>query len=353
MRAFFFSAVVAIAAVSCVSCTGGRDYVAVSGYAQGGVYTVKFNISGVQRDAGEIKADIDSILLDIDNSVSGYNKGSVLSRFNAGEPVKPDAVFEKMYAYACLFYTMYDGLVDAASGRLFDMWGFGFTSQSMPDSSAVREALAVCGMDRMKMLMSFDGIRRADGLLYPEDLLAEPGSGEVPQLNFNAFAQGFSADLVADYLHSLGVKDMLVDIGEIFCEGRNPAGRPWAIGVDSPIDGNDTPGADIQGVHHCTPAPQGIVTSGNYRKFYVRDGKKYSHTIDPRTGYPVQHNLLSATVVADKSVVADAAATCCMVLGLEEAKAFLDRFGYEGYLLYEEGGRICGWHSSGFDITSR
>lgn len=353
MKAVKYFILLAVLVFIAASCDRNGDYVALTGYAQGGVYSVKFNISGIDADVQSIKADIDSILLEIDNSVSGYNKGSILSRFNAGEPVAPDAIFEKMYAYACLFYTMYDGIVDAASGKLFDMWGFGFAEGSMPERADVAAALGTCGMDRLKQLMTFDGVLREDGLLYPRDLLLDPDSEEMPVLNFNAFAQGYSADIVAGYLHSLGVKDMLVDIGEIFCEGRNPAGKPWSIGVDNPVDGNVTPGADIQAVHHCTPDPQGIVTSGNYRKFYVRDGRKYSHTIDPRTGYPVSHNLLSATVVADKSVIADAAATCCMVLGLEEARSFLERFGYEGYLLYDEGGRICSWHSPGFDVTLR
>lgn len=334
-----------------IACTPPDRYVAVTGYAQGGVYSVKFNTSGVSRKPQQIKADIDSILLRIDNSVSGYNGNSLLSRFNAGEAISPDEIFEKMYAYASLFYSVYDGLVDAASGKLFDIWGFGFTGGEKPDSATVDEALRVCGMKRLKPLMTFDVVLRGDGLLHPRDLLADESSPEMPRLNFNAFAQGYSADLVADYLHSIGVRDMLVDIGEIYCEGRNPSGKPWKIGVDAPYDGNNTPGAELQALHNCPTSPHGLVTSGNYRKFYMVDGRKYPHTIDPRTGYPVSHNLLSATIQADKAVVADAAATCCMVLGLEPSKDFILRSGYEGCLLYDDNGRIACWTSPGFDIS--
>jgi len=352
MRIRFLFTTIIIFACLMLSCKPEGHYIAVTGYAQGGVYSVKFNTSGVDVPPERIKSDVDSILLKIDNSVSGYNKGSLLSRFNAGEAILPDEIFEKMYAYASLFYSTYDGLVDAAAAQLFDIWGFGFTGGELPDSASVREALLGCGMKRLKPLMTFDGIVRADGLLYPQDLLLEGENPEhMPQLNFNAFAQGYTADLIASYLHSMGVEDMLVDIGEIFCQGHNPSGNSWKIGVDAPIDGNNTPGANLQALHKCPSEPHGLVTSGNYRKFYIVNGQKFSHTIDPRSGYPVNHNLLSATVQADKAVVADAAATCCMVMGLEKSKDFILRSGYEGCLLYDDKGVIRCWTSPGFDIS--
>lgn len=348
LRIFFYFALISVALVSC---GGGKgDYVVVRGYAQGGEYSVKFNAEGITETPERIREEIDSILLAIDNSVSGHNKGSILSRLNAGEPVVPDEIFERMYFAACRFYDEYDGLVDAASGELFDLWGFGFKAGEFPDSAVVEAVLSSCGMDRLKRPDALAALLRPDGKLYPGDLPV--GGGKMPVLNFNAFAQGMSADMVAEHLHSLGVKDMLVDIGEIFREGCNPAGRPWAVGVDAPFDGNNTPGANIQAVHHCPSEGGGLVTSGNYRKFYVRDGKKYSHTIDPRTGYPVQHNLLSATVEAPSSAEADAAATCCMVLGVEGAKILIESKGYEALLLYDEGGEIRAWHSDGFEVTS-
>ena len=145
----------------------------------------------------------------------------------------------------------------------------------------------------------------------------------LPRLNFNAIAQGYSCDVVAQYLRSLGVSDMLVDIGEIYCCGVNPSGKGWSIGIDNPVDGNNTPGADIKDIWVSDGGSYGVVTSGNYRKFYVRDGKKYSHTIDPRSGYPVTHNLLSATVIAPSAWEADALATWFMVIGYDEARRYL------------------------------
>ena len=143
-----------------------------------------------------------------------------------------------------------------------------------------------------------------------QDGLLDPASLGNPRLNYNAVAQGYSCDVVARYLYSIGVKDMLVDIGEIWCDGLNPSGRPWAVGIDQ-----------IDNVWSSEGKPCGIVTSGNYRKFYIRDGRKYAHTRDPVSGYPVDHNLLSATVVSSVSAAdADALATWCMVTGLSVAQ---------------------------------
>ena len=209
--------------------------------------------------------------------------------------------------------------------------------------------MQACGMFRLKSDMT--GALSKDDALNPADLLLGPG--ELPELNYNAIAQGYSCDVVARYLYSIGVKDMLVDIGEIFCDGVNPSGKPWKLGIDRPADGNNQPGAQIQGIFSAPSGPHGIVTSGNYRKFYVRDGKKYAHTIDPRTGYPVEHTLLSATVVAPDATTADAYATYCMVIGLEASKEFLEsRPALEGCLIYDDGGVFRTWTSSGFILES-
>ena len=174
----------------------------------------------------------------------------------------------------------------------------------------------------------------------------------LPRLNYNAVAQGYTCDLVAAYLHSLGIKDMLVDIGEIFCEGLNPFGKPWSIGVDRPVDGNNVPGKDLDGIWVSSGAPEGIVTSGNYRKFFIKDGQKYGHTLDPRTGYPARDSLLSATVVMATALDADAVATWAMVLGFEKARALiLSRPDMEGYLIYAgRNDEMKPWASPGFNL---
>lgn len=319
-------------------CSARDMYIQLSGYAQGGTYSVKLNLKGVppqlRRDPARIQREVDALLTHIDTTLSGYNKGSQLSRLNAGESVVPNETFREIYALSRKFYDETGGVLDVAAGPLFDAWGFGFSTDSLPSGAAVDSLLAFCGMDKL------------DERMHP----CVPGVR--PSLNFNALAQGYTCDKVAAYLRSIGVKDMLVDIGEIFCDGVNPSGKPWSIGVDRPVDGNMTPGSDLDGVWLSSGAAVGVVTSGNYRKYYVRDGRKYSHTIDPRTGYPVSHSLLSATVVAPDAVSADAYATYCMVIGLEEAKAFiLSRADLEGYLIYDApDGGMAEWASPGFNL---
>ncbi|MBR1406394.1 MAG: FAD:protein FMN transferase [Bacteroidales bacterium] len=312
------------------ACTPRDRYIAISGYAQGGTYTVKLNLDGVSLRPEILRDGIDSILTRIDTTLSGYNKGSQLSRFNRGETIVPNDLFREIFQAARDYREETGGALDVAAAPLFDAWGFGFSKDSLPSDETVTALMEACDLDRI-----------------PEDLTR--GNGQ--RLNYNAIAQGYSCDKVADYLRKAGVKDMLVDIGEIYCDGLNPSGKPWTLAVDKPVDGNNDPGAQIQAKWRSDGGPCGIVTSGNYRKFYIRDGKKYAHTIDPRTGRPVQHNLLSATVVAPTAMAADAYATYCMVLGMQEARAFIEgRADLEGYLIYEEDGQMKTWASEGFNL---
>lgn len=307
----FFTALTLLLACAC---TGGK-YETFSGYAQGGTYRVKVNMQGVRVSPETVAAAIDSLLEAIDFSISGYNRNSLLSKRNAGEEIVPDRYFSELLNLSEKYKELSGGAFDVYSGPLFDLWGFGFTSDSLPSDEAIERALADCK------------------------------AGKI--LNFNAIAQGYSCDIVAEYLYSIGVKDMLVDIGEIFCDGRNPSGEGWSIGVDNPVDGNDSPGSDLRGIWRSNGAAQGIVTSGNYRKFYVKDGKKYAHTIDPRSGRPVEHGLLSASVVAPTAAEADALATACMVLGPQGARELVEALdGVEAYLIFADGV----WTSEGFNL---
>ena len=350
MKKLFFFSVLLLLLTAC----GERDrFIQISGHAQGGVYTVKANLKGVRVPPEEIRDSVESILVRIDTTLSGYNKGSLLSRFNAGETIRPNGLFLEMYRVGYGWYERSAGVLDFAAGPLFDAWGFGFKSGEMPSDEQVAAIRASCGMGLLKPVMT----PRADGLLSVRDMRLD-GTDAPVVLNYNAIAQGYSCDLVAAYLYSIGVKDMLVDIGEIWCDGHNPAGRPWNVGVDRPFDrpadGSDRLGAELDGVWSSSGTGSGIVTSGNYRKFYVRDGRKYAHSIDPRSGYPVQHNLLSATVVSpDGAADADALATWCMVVGLDAARELLQGLeGVEGYLIYTaEDGSMTEWATPGFTLT--
>ena len=338
-----------------LSSCGERDhYIQISGHAQGGLYTVKVNLKGVRVAPETVRDSVESILERIDTTLSGYNKGSLLSRFNAGEAIRPNRLFLDMYRVAYGWYERSEGVLDFAAGPLYDAWGFGFKSGEMPSNDTVASLRASCGMRLLAPEMPL----RADGTVSAADLRREGDGNAIIVLNYNAIAQGYSCDLVAAYLYSIGARDMLVDIGEIWCDGHNPSGRGWSVGVDRPFDrpddGTDRLGSELDGIWASDGAGCGIVTSGNYRKYYVHDGKKYAHTIDPRTGCPVQHNLLSATIVSpDGAADADALATWCMVIGLEEARALVESLdGVEGYLIYTaEDGTMAEWASPGFTLT--
>ncbi len=335
IRRIFRSVILcSIVSVAVASCGGKTVYHELTGYAQGGTYSVKFRPEkGMNMD--EVGKAVDSILTMVDTTLSGYNKGSQLSRFNTGRKVVPDEMFKEIFMISKKLYQETGGALDMASGPLYDAWGFGFTKDSLPSAAAVDSLKAICGMDKL------------DGNMLP---LA---SGIRPKLNFNAIAQGYTCDKIAEYLHSLGIRNMLVNIGEIYCEGLNPSGKPWTIGVDMPVDGNmELGGQGLVGKWQGDGSGCGVVTSGNYRKFYIKEGRKYSHTIDPRTGYPVEHTLLSATIVAPNATLADAYATYCMVVGLDEAKRFINSMDeLEGYLVYDEGGTMSEWASSGFNLV--
>ena len=326
------------------SCSQRDKYVILSGHAQGGTYSVKFNVKGVDEDIETIRDSVDALLSAIDNSLSGYNRNSLLSRFNQGDTIRPDSLFVDIYERSVVIFEETEGAVDVAAGPLYDIWGFGFKNGKLPSDDLVCKTLADCGMRRLVKDMS---AVIADGCLAPGDMLAA-GADALPALNYNAVAQGYSCDVIARYLYSLGVKDMMVNIGEIFCDGVNPSGLPWTIGIDRPVDGNNESGADLQGIFQVPSGPHGVVTSGNYRKFYVKDGKKYAHIVDPRTGYPVSHNLLSATVIAPDATLADAYATYCMVIGLDASMEFIESHPeLEACLVYDSDGQYCSWTSSG------
>lgn len=337
-------------AMTLFSCAPRTGYVSISGYAQGGSYIVTLRLPGKGVSGQELKQSIDSVLTIIDTTLSGYNKASTLSKFNAGEAVYPNEHFLQMYRLSKEYYTLTGGVMDVASGPLFDLWGFGFKEGRMPSEEQVDSVRSFCGMSRL--VSDAASVMTPEGKLWATSLI-EDDSLSQPVLNFNAVAQGYSCDLIAELLRSRGCEDFLINVGgEIFCQGLNPEGHGWTLGVDKPVDGNDVMGAALQAAFSLDGKPYGVVTSGNYRKFYVVDGKKYSHSVDPRTGRPVEHNLLSATVIGPDATVADALATACMVMGLADAKAFIGAHEeFEAYLVYDQDGEFRTWRSRGFPQT--
>lgn len=370
-----FAALLGVALIS--GCETQR-YVHLKGYAQGGTWSVKYNTSGVKMRPTEVQKGIEAILQDVDTTLSGYNKRSQLSRLNAGDTITPSGMLREIYKRSYNYWVETEGAVDIAAGPVFDIWGFGFKNDSLPDAEQIRKALAISGMGHLVSTM--EEALMPDGRICAKRLIADYNTKKVagrfnpldwqdnasgspqqdsglPQLNFNAVAQGYSCDTVARFLASIGAWDMLVDIGEIWCRGFNPKGQAWKVGIDRPVDGNISPGSDLSGIwqSETTGNGQGIVTSGNYRKFYIRDGVKYSHTINPKTGYPANNTLLSASIVAPTAEAADAYATYCMVIGLEASQQFIaSRPDLEGCLIFSNpDGSMSEWRSQGFNLLQQ
>lgn len=330
-----------IIAASCLtsllpaSCSQDRIYRRIEGYTQGGTFHIIYSVpenAGTASDEDSVTSLVAQRLQDIDFSISGYNKGSILSRINRGEDCRPDRYFSEMFEMSKKLWEETGGLFDVSGGPLYDFWGFGFSDPSRLDSLKNDEATAHI-IDSLKAFTGMDLVSIENGKVIKKDPRV--------QLNFNAIAQGYTCDVVADLLDSLGVQDYLVEVGmEIVCKGANASGRMWSIGVDTPEDGSQTAGENIQKILHLTDC--GITTSGNYRKFHIINGKKYAHSINPLTGYPASHDLLSATVISSDTsrggAFSDAYATYCMVLGKEKAAVFIEsRPDLRGYLIYDGG----------------
>ena len=335
MRNIPFILIFTAAASLIFSCSTHTEYRRIEGYAQGGTFHIIYSApEGLPAPADEdsIITLVSRRLQDIDFSISGYNRGSLLSRWNRSEDCVPDRYFLELYEMSRKLWEETDGLFDVSGGPLFDFWGFGFKSVETMDSIR-NDARTARIVDSLKTFVGMDLICLENGRLIKKDPRV--------QLNFNAIAQGYTCDVVADLLDSLGVRNYLVEVGmEIVCKGVNASGREWSIGIDAPVDGSQTAGENIQKIVYLTDC--GITTSGNYRKFYIIDGKKYAHSINPVTGYPVQQDLLSATVICNDTVrggaLSDAYATYCMVAGKEKATELIaSRQDLRGYLICDGG----------------
>lgn len=321
-------------------CRPSASYVRLTGYAQGGPWYVTCSLPA-GGDAEAVKKAIDDTLSVIDWSVSGYNKGSLLTHLNAGEHLPLDATFIDLFNISRRIWAQTGGAFDPSCAPLFDLWGFGFTEGKMPSQQAIDSAMAVVGMDRY-------AIYEEGGQSY----LRRPEGGK---LNFNAIAQGYSCDVVAAVLRDFGVENYMVSIGgELVCKGLSARGDLWRVWIDRPEDGNNASGALKQDVISITDCS--LVTSGNYRKFYVVDGQKYSHTINPVTGRPVTHSLLSATTLAVDGATADALATAMMVVGVEGAQQMVSSMSRDtlwgAYLVYGEQEQMKVWHTPGLNLES-
>ena len=254
-----------------------------NGFIFGTVYNITYQCED------NLKTEIEAALQQVDGEFSMFNDTSTVARINRGEKVSESPMYKEVYKLAQTVHQETDGAFDITVAPLVNAWGFGFKHEQMPTKQQV------------------------DSLLRIRN-----------QYDFSAIAKGYGSDVVARLLRRRGVTNFMVEIGgEIVTQGISERRLPWKIGVTKPTDDSLSVNGELQTVLNITDIA--MATSGNYRKFYYKDGQKYAHTIDPKTGYPVQHTLLSATVLAKDCATADAYATSFMVLGVERAKAVLEK----------------------------
>lgn len=312
-----------------VGCTKEMEYKTIDGFAQG----TTFHIAYSPDIPDSLESFVNEILNRIDTSLSVYNDSSIISKLNRGESVEMDSLFINVFNRSKEIYEISNGAFDISGAPLFDAWGFGFKNRIHVTQRDIDSILTFVGMDKVKI---------ENGVLVKRD--------KRLSLNANAIAQGYSSDVIAGEFDKLGIKNYLIEVGgEIYCKGVNSKGKNWTIGIDKPIDGNMIKGENLQDILSLTG--KGLATSGNYRKFYEEGGEKYSHTIDPKTGYPIKHSLLSATVIADDAMTADALATFFMVVGLDKTKEFLGKnTGIDAYLVYADGEKFKVYKTKGVNI---
>lgn len=274
---------------------------------EGGIFGTYYNIRYEARH--DLKDSIQAALTAFDNSLSMFNPHSVLSAINANRDTTTDEAFETMWAEAERVYTLSGGAFDITVAPLVKAFGFG---QKSDQFSAINHQT----IDSLREFVGFDKVRLENHKIIKSDPRL--------QLDAGAVAKGQSCDMVAAMLSRNGCSNYIVDIGgEVVAQGVNDRGEPWHIGITKPNLNNEGAQDELQQVLAVTDIC--MATSGNYRNYYYADGERRSHTIDPRTGYPVQHSLLSATVVSSTCMRADALATACMVLGTDEALAMIDQ----------------------------
>jgi len=292
------------------------EFISVRGFIFGATYNIVYE-SSKKITPEAFKENVEKILHDYEKSLSSYDEASLISRINRNEDVTVDAYIEEIYKNSVLISEMSGGAFDITVGPLVRAWGFGADRKKDFDEQKLDSLLNLVGMDKIKLI---------DGKFVKSNLNIV--------IDFNAIAKGFSVDIVARYLNSLGIKNYLVEIGgELRAKGTKN-GNLWRIGIDRPEDSNVIQGQlPLKAIMSITD--KAMATSGNYRRFYIEDGVKYSHTIDPKTGYPIKNRMLSVTALADECGIADGIATACMVLGPDEAKEFINSHPeFDAFIIY-------------------
>ena len=276
----------------------------------------------------DLQKEIVDKLKEVDDALSMFNKESIISKVNNNEPVVLNDMFVEVFQLAKEISKDTDGAFDITVAPLVNAWGFGFKNEQMPDKQAVDSLMTIVGHQKV----SYNGKK----IVKKDPRIT---------LDCSAIAKGYGVDVVARLLDKKDIKNYLVEIGgEVVTKGISEKRLPWKIGVTKPTDDALSESGELQTILNVTD--KAMATSGNYRNFYYKGKRKYAHTIDPKTGYPVQHSILSATVLTDRCVRADAYATAFMVMGMEKAKKVLEKNpDLMVYFIYDKNGQLDVWYS--------
>ncbi len=288
----------------------------LEGEAQGTFY----HISYYDHQNRDLQFQIDSILRDFDLSVSTYQPNSIISRINRNEKnVKLDNYFITCFNKAKEIWTNTGGAFDPTVYPLVNAWGFGPGKKKIIGQNQIDSMISFVGFEKINL-------RRGNKIVKKDPRVT---------LDFNAFAQGYSVDVVSSYLELNGITSFIVEIGgEVYARGIQSNGENWTVGIEEPYD-NKLSGNTYYAIAKLEN--RAIATSGNYRRFIIEDGVKYAHHIDPKTGYPTKNNLLSASIFANECITSDATATGILVMGLNAAINYLDKHPeIQAYLIYSD-----------------
>ena len=294
---------------------------------KGAIFGTTYNI--IYQSNENLNKEIMAALNEVDQSMSTFNKGSVISKINRNEQVQPDKMFVDVFQLANKISIETNGAFDVTVAPLVNAWGFGLKNGVHPTPQTI---------DSLKQFIGYQKVAYVNERIKKQDPRL--------MLDFSAIAKGYGSDVVANLLRRKGIENFMVEIGgEIVTRGISEKRLPWKVGVTKPTDDSLNVNQELQTILNVTD--KSMATSGNYRKFYYKNGKKYAHTIDPITGYPVQHNILSSTVLANTCAEADAYATAFMVLGLDKAKKVLEQHPeLMAYFIYsDKNGKNAVWFS--------
>ena len=318
-----FLLVLIIGSIAIVRCQHSMPYQHNKGFIFGTVYNITY------QSNEDLQPQIEAELKKVNQTFSTFEANSLISQINQNKPVKVNEMFREVFTLAESISKETDGAFDITVAPMVNMWGFGFKTGQHPSKQAIDSLHHVVGYNKVKLVGNT--IQKTDKRVM---------------LDCSAIAKGYGSDIVARFLRRNGIKNFMVEIGgEIVTMGNSEQRLPWKIGVTKPTDDSVKVNQEIQTVLNVTD--KAMATSGNYRNFYYKGGKKYAHTIDPKTGYPVQHSLLSATVLAKNCATADAYATSFMVMGIEKARKLLERHPeLMAYFIYSDAkGNLQVWYS--------